>query len=58
VNAIVKNTLKTEIAMISSKLDAAMRVVGIPLIVPYYLLWRIMHEGTKTAGLTAPRVYP
>ena len=55
VKATVRKMLKTEIAMISSKLDAAIRVVGMPFFVPYFAFCRIMQEGTSTAGLTAPR---
>ena len=54
----VRKMLKIEIAMISSKLEAAIRVVGIPFLVPYFAFYRIMQEGTSTAGLTAPKVYP
>ena len=42
------------IAIISSKLDAAIRVVGIPFATPNPFLWRIIKDGTSTAGDTAP----
>lgn len=44
--------------MMSSKLEAAIRLVGIPLATPYPLSCKIMQEGTSTAGLTAPIVKP
>jgi len=46
-------TPKTVMAMISSKLEAAIRVLGIPFTTPYPLFCRIMMEGTRTAGETA-----
>lgn len=55
---IVRKTANIVIAMMSSNDEAAIRVVGIPFFTPYPLLWRIIIDGTNTAGLTAPRVYP
>jgi len=56
--AILAQIPKTVIAAMSSKLEAAIMVVGIPFFVPYSALCKIMTEGTKTAGLTAARQNP
>lgn len=56
--AIVVIIPNTVIAIISSKLDAAIKVVGIPFFVPYFLLCKIISDGTRTAGETAPRQNP
>jgi hypothetical protein len=57
-NATVEVTPTTVIAIMSSKEDAAMRVVGIPFSTPYPYDYRIIQEGTRMAGLTAPNVNP
>jgi len=46
------------IAIISSKLEAAMRVVGIPFFTPNPLDYKLIQDGTRTAGLTAPSINP
>lgn len=56
--AIVAHTPKTVIAMISSNEEAAIRVVGIPLSTPYPSFYNNIHEGTRIAGLTAPKQKP
>jgi hypothetical protein len=50
--------LNNVMATISSKLDAAINVVGIPLSTPYPFSCKNIQEGTKTAGDTAPSKKP
>lgn len=57
-NSEVKKTPKTVIAMMSSKLEAAMSLVGIPFFTPYPFSYNNMQEGTRTAGLTAAKTKP
>lgn len=54
----VTHTPNIVMAAISSKLDAAINVVGIPFLVPYCALCKAIQEGTSTAGLTAPKQNP
>lgn len=44
--------------MISSKLEAAMSLVGIAFLTPYPCSYKSMQEGTSTAGETAARMNP
>ena len=46
------------IATISSKLEAAIRVVGIPFLTPYPRYYKNMQLGTRTAGDTAAITKP
>ena len=50
--------MKTVMAMISSKLLAASMTIGIPFLTPNFFSMRIIIDGTKTAGETAPRQKP
>jgi len=54
----VAQTPKTVIAIRSSKDEAAMSDVGMPFLIPYLYFCKIIHEGTKTAGLIAARTNP
>jgi len=49
---------KNVIPKISSKLEAAIKDVGIPFATPYLPLCNIMRAGTTTAGETAPNTNP
>lgn len=54
----VTHTPNTVIAMISSKEEAAIRVVGIPFSTPYPYFYNNIQEGTRIAGDTAPKQNP
>lgn len=51
---ILKHVLNPVIAMMSSKLLAAISKVGMPFLMPYPLSCKRSMEGTTTAGETAP----
>lgn len=52
--AMLKHALNPVIAMMSSKLLAAISKVGMPFLIPYPFSCKSSMEGTTTAGETAP----
>ena len=57
-NATVVHIPNIVIATISSKLEAAISVVGIPFLTPYPRYYKNIQLGTKTAGETAAITKP
>lgn len=56
--AIVEVTENKVILKISLKLEAAIKIKGIPFLIPYPLTYKFIIQGTKTAGETAPIIDP
>ena len=57
-NAIETKRENMVIATMSSKLAEASIIIGIPFLVPHFNWIKIMTDGTRIAGLTAPKKNP